>query len=252
MGFAELLMTAVSLSADAFAVAVCKGLATDKVRLRHMLICGGWFGGFQALMPLIGYLLGQAFKSYITPVDHWITFMLLAVIGFNMLRESLGDTEKADASLSVRIMLAMALATSIDALAVGITFALTDGINIVFAIGSIGAITFILSAAGVKIGQLFGSRWRAPAELVGGTVLIVIGLKILSEHIIADNKTYDFIIAASVSFILAALFAVLFILSRSNDSPKMSEVLTARLYSILASALFVAGALTVIIYFAIA
>ena len=124
MGIAELLMTAVALSMDAFAVAVCKGLATDKVRARHMLITGAWFGGFQALMPLIGYLLGQTFKGFITPVDHWITFLLLGVIGFNMLKEALDCDEEANASLGFKIMLTMALATSIDALAVGIGFAL--------------------------------------------------------------------------------------------------------------------------------
>lgn len=252
MGFAELMMTAVSLSMDAFAVAVCKGLATDRVRLKHMLVCGAWFGGFQALMPLLGYLLGQTFKSYITPIDHWITFILLAIIGFNMLRESLGDEERADSSLSFGIMLTMALATSIDALAVGITFALTDGINIVFAVSSIGATTFALSAAGIKIGQVFGSRWRAPAEFAGGVVLIAIGLKILLEHVVADNKLYDFIIAECIALILAAVFTVLFVTAHKRSSPSRAEVLTARLYAILAAVLFAAGVATVIIYFVIA
>ena len=183
MGTLELIMTALALSMDAFAVAVCKGLATDKVRPKHMLITGAWFGGFQALMPLIGYLLGQTFKGLITPVDHWITFILLGIIGFNMLKEALECDEDADASLGFKIMLTMALATSIDALAVGIGFALLPSLNIWFAIGAIGVITFTLSAIGIKIGSVFGAKWRSPAELVGGLVLICIGLKILLEHL---------------------------------------------------------------------
>ena len=251
MGITELLMTAVALSMDAFAVAVCKGLATDKVRPKHMLICGLWFGGFQALMPLIGYFLGQTFQSYITPVDHWITFILLAFIGFNMLKESLDGEEEADCSLCFKIMLTMALATSIDALAVGITFALTDGINIAFAIGSIGVITFILSALGVKIGQVFGSKWRGPAEFVGGLVLIGIGLKILLEHSLSDGETYNLIIAQIAALILAAVFALLFITGFKKRADSESEKRISTLYVTLASLLLVTGISLSITYLAI-
>ncbi len=249
MGITELLMTAVALSMDAFAVSVCKGLATDKVRIKHMLICGAWFGGFQALMPLIGYLLGQTFQSYITPVDHWITFILLAYIGFNMLKEALDEDEEANSSLGFKIMLTMALATSIDALAVGIGFALIEDINIVFAISSIGIITFILSALGVKIGQVFGCKWRSPAEFIGGLVLMVIGLKILLEHIMADNNRSDLIIAESAAYVLAAVFAVLFILSQKKKEKTKSEKRTALLYLILGSLLLLAGIVVTVIYF---
>ncbi len=243
-------MTALALSMDAFAVSVCKGLSTDKVTLRHMLICGAWFGGAQALMPLIGYLLGQTFKGYITPIDHWVTFALLAYIGFNMLKESLGEDEEADCSLGFKIMLTMALATSIDALAVGIGFALTPNINIVFAIASIGIITFMLSALGVKIGQVFGSKWRSPAEFAGGIVLIGIGVKILLEHILEDKATRDIIILVSAALALAALFAVLFVISfkkRGDDRSKKAESI---LYGVLALGLFIVAVTTIIIYLA--
>ncbi len=235
---------------DAFAVSVCKGLSTDKVKLRHMLICGAWFGGFQALMPLIGYLLGQTFKSYITPIDHWITFTLLAYIGFNMLKEAIGEEEAADSSLGFKIMLTMALATSIDALAVGIGFALTDGINIAFAIASIGVITFVLSGIGVKIGQVFGAKWRAPAEFAGGLVLIGMGIKILVQHILEDKMIRDIIIAESAAFVLSAIFAVLLALSfkkKDKDETARRETL---LYGVFAALLFVAGVTMTIIYFA--
>ncbi len=243
-------MTAVALSMDAFAVSVCKGLATDKVKLRHMLICGAWFGGFQALMPLIGYLLGQTFKSFITPVDHWVTFALLAYIGFNMLKEALDEEEEADSSLGLKIMLTMALATSIDALAVGIGFALTPDINIVFAIASIGVITFALSAVGVKIGQVFGAKWRSPAEFVGGLVLIGIGFKILIEHILEDKKARDIIIAQSAALILAAVFAVLLILSFKKSEKSKSDRALSVLYGVITAVLFLIGVATIIIYFA--
>ncbi len=244
-------MTAVALSMDAFAVSVCKGLATDKVRLKHMLICGAWFGGFQALMPLIGFLLGQTFQSYITPVDHWITFALLAFIGFNMLKEALGDEEEADSSLGFKIMLTMALATSIDALAVGIGFAMIEGINIVFAIASIGVITFLLSAVGVKIGQVFGSRWRAPAEFAGGLVLIGIGLKILIEHILADKKAYDLLTAQVASLILSAFLAILCILNLKKSGRSKTDKAFLLLYAVSSAVLFLSGIATLIIYFAV-
>jgi len=180
----ELFLVAVGLSMDAFAVAVCKGLAAGKVKFRHMLIPGAWFGVFQALMPLIGYFLGSRFEKYIVSVDHWIAFALLAGIGANMLREALkndADGEE-DASLSVKVMLPLALATSIDALAVGITFAFLQ-VRIVPAVSFIGVVTFLLSMAGVKIGSIFGVRWRKGAQIAGGVILILLGLKILLEHL---------------------------------------------------------------------
>ena len=184
MNLAELLLLAVGLSMDAFAVAVCKGLASSRVRFRQMLIPGLWFGVFQALMPLLGYFLGSRFEKYIVSVDHWIAFVLLGGIGFNMLREAVRGEEptEEDASLSPKAMLPLALATSIDALAVGVTFALlTD--RIVPAVCLIGATTFLISAAGVKIGSLFGAKWRSRAEICGGVILILLGLKILLEHL---------------------------------------------------------------------
>lgn len=184
MSLIELLLTAVSLAMDAFAVALCKGVATKKVSLKHMATVGLWFGGFQAAMPLIGYLLGTAFESYITAVDHWIAFVLLGFLGINMIREAFsGDEECVDCSLSFAVMLTMAFATSIDALAVGITFALLPDVDIVFAIAAIGVITFVLSAVGVKLGAVFGAKYKFFAELLGGTVLFVMGLKILLEHL---------------------------------------------------------------------
>ena len=241
MGIAELLMTAVALSMDAFAVAICKGLATSKVRARHMLITGAWFGGFQALMPLIGYLLGQTFKGLITPVDHWITFLLLGVIGFNMLKEALDCDEEANASLGFKIMLTMALATSIDALAVGIGFALLPELNIWFAVGAIGVITFALSAIGIKIGSVFGAKWRSPAELAGGLVLIGIGLKILLEHVLADKTAYDLIIAAAVALALAVGFVFLTVLQYKRSLCPCERRSLAYLYGVFGAIAAFAG-----------
>ena len=184
MGTWELITTAIALSMDAFAVAICKGLATDKAKIKHMLIVGLWFGGFQALMPLIGYLVGSSFAVYIEGFDHWIAFGLLALIGANMLKEAFSKCEECtDASLAIPVMLTMALATSIDALAVGVGFAVVGNINIVLAVGSIGIITMLLSAVGVKIGNIFGARYKSVAEGAGGVILILIGLKILLEHL---------------------------------------------------------------------
>lgn len=184
MGIFELLATAVALSMDAFAVAICKGLSTGKVKIKHMVITGAWFGGFQALMPFIGYLLGSAFRKYITPVDHWIAFVLLGLLGANMIKEAFSAEEECtDSSLGFKVMLLMAIATSIDALAVGITFALLPDVNIWLAVGSIGVITFTLSAIGVKVGSVFGAKNKKYAELAGGIVLILIGAKILLEHL---------------------------------------------------------------------
>jgi putative Mn2+ efflux pump MntP len=184
MSILELFLVAVSLSMDAFAVSICKGLALKKIRLKDSVVVGLWFGGFQALMPLIGYFLGTRFEKYITSIDHWIAFALLAAIGVNMIREALkkDDDEGTDASLAVKTMLILAVATSIDALAVGITFALTFlQVHIITAVCLIGIITFALSMAGVKAGSVFGGKYKSKAELTGGAVLVVLGLKILLE-----------------------------------------------------------------------
>lgn len=183
MGFWELLFLAVALSMDALAVAICKGLSIQKLKLHQALIVGAWFGIFQALMPLIGWLLGSAFADLITAVDHWIAFVLLAIIGGNMIREAVsGDEESCSPSLAFGGMLMLAVATSIDALAVGVTFAFLR-VNILSAISLIGVCTFVISAVGVKIGNVFGTRFKSRAELLGGVVLILIGLKILLEHL---------------------------------------------------------------------
>lgn len=184
MGLLELFLLAVGLSMDAFAVSVCKGLSTEKLKPSHYLIIGAWFGGFQALMPTVGYLLGTTFEKYITSVDHWVAFALLALIGGNMLKEGFSkDEEKVDPSFSFRTMLLLAIATSIDALAVGITFALLPDVNIFAAVGFIGVITFTLSAIGLKIGNVFGVKYKSKAEIAGGIILILMGIKILLEHL---------------------------------------------------------------------
>lgn len=184
MGLTELLLIAVGLSMDAFAVAICKGLSMKKATLKGMLLVGLYFGLFQAVMPLIGYLVGIQFESYITSIDHWIALILLAVIGINMIREALGhkDGEKEEADLSFKAMLPLAVATSIDALAVGVTFAFLNT-DIIPAVSFIGVITLILSMAGVKIGNLFGDKLKSKSEIFGGVILIGIGLKILLEHL---------------------------------------------------------------------
>lgn len=184
MGLGELLILAVGVSMDALAVAICKGLSIQKLKFRHMLIVGAWFGIFQALMPTIGWLLGSTFADLVTSIDHWISFILLAIIGGNMLRESLSKQEEdsCDCSLAFSAMLVLAVATSIDALAVGVTLALLD-VNIIAVVLSIGLCTFIISAVGVKIGNVFGMKFKAKAEFLGGAVLILIGLKILLEHL---------------------------------------------------------------------
>lgn len=184
MGIIELLILAIGLSMDAFAVSVCKGLATYKLKKRHMIITGVWFGGFQALMPLIGYFLGTTFEKYVTAVDHYIAFILLGGIGANMIKESFSKEENdTDCSFSFKPMLIMAIATSIDALAIGITFALLPDVNIIAAVAFIGVITFTLSAIGVKIGNVFGAKWKSKAEFAGGVILIILGTKILIEHL---------------------------------------------------------------------
>lgn len=184
MDILELFLIAVGLSMDAFAVSVCKGLSVQRLRPRHYLLTGAWFGGFQALMPSIGFLLGSAFERYIVSFDHWVAFVLLVLIGGNMVKESFsGDEECHDDSFSARTMFLLAVATSIDALAVGVTFALLPDVHIAAAVSLIGVTTFFLSAAGLKVGNVFGLRYKARAELAGGVILILIGLKILLEHL---------------------------------------------------------------------
>ena len=182
MSLIELFLIAVGLSMDAFAVAVCKGLAMPKMSWKGAAIVGLYFGGFQALMPFLGYLLGAGFKDAISAYDHWVAFILLALIGGNMIRESReGEEESLDASLSFRSMVLLAIATSIDALAVGVTLAFLD-VPILSSVCFIGVVTFCLSLVGVKAGNVFGCKYKSKAEFVGGLVLILIGLKILLEH----------------------------------------------------------------------
>lgn len=183
MTLLELFLVAVGLSMDAFAVSICKGLAMPKMDIKKAAVVGLWFGGFQGLMPLIGYLLGKQFESYITSVDHWIAFILLSLIGISMIKEAFSKEEEApDASLGVKTMFLLAVATSIDALAVGVTFAFLK-VAIIPAICFIGVITFLLSAIGVKVGNVFGVKYKSKAEIVGGVILIGMGAKILLEHL---------------------------------------------------------------------
>ncbi len=183
MSFIDIFLIGVALSMDAFAVSICKGLSVKRVEPKHLLTVGVYFGGFQALMPLIGFLLGFKFERFIVSVDHWIAFVLLALIGGNMIKEALSkEDDEHDASFSFRTMLPLAVATSIDALAVGISFAFL-GVDIVEAAILIGITTFVLSGVGVYVGNIFGAKYKSKAELVGGVVLILIGLKILFEHL---------------------------------------------------------------------
>ena len=186
MGLLELFLIAVGLSMDAFAVSVCKGLSLGKIRIKHMAIAGLWFGGFQALMPAIGYFFGSFFAEFVDHYAHWIAFALLAIIGGNMIKESFGKEEEeveVDASMDAKTMLLLAIATSIDAMAVGVSFAFMQ-VQIIWAVLFIGVVTFVLSAVGVKVGSLFGTKYKSKAEGVGGLVLIVIGVKILIEGLL--------------------------------------------------------------------
>ena len=183
MDLLTLLTLAVGLAMDAFAVSICKGLAMREKVLKKGVIVGLWFGGFQALMPTIGFFLGTQFKEQITSIDHWIAFVLLGLIGINMVKEALSnDEEQADDSIAVKEMFMLAVATSIDALAVGITFAFLN-VHIVSAASMIGVCTFLISFAGVKIGNIFGTKYKSKAELAGGIILILLGFKILFEHL---------------------------------------------------------------------
>ena len=187
MGIWELFLLAVGVSMDAFAVSICKGLAMQKATLKACATCGVWFGGFQALMPTIGFFLGTLFAAAIEAVDHWVAFVLLALIGGNMLKEAFSKEcdccENHDADLSVKTMFVMAIATSIDALAVGISLAMAGQVNIWLAALFIGICTFGFSALGVKIGNVFGSRFEKKAQIAGGVILILLGTKILLEHL---------------------------------------------------------------------
>lgn len=183
MDLLTLLTLAVGLAMDAFAVSICKGLAMREKVLKKGIIVGLWFGGFQALMPTIGFFLGTQFKDQITSIDHWIAFVLLGLIGINMVKEALSnDEEQADDSIAVKEMFMLAVATSIDVLAVGITFAFLN-VHIVSAASMIGVCTFLISFAGVKIGNIFGTKYKSKAELAGGIILILLGFKILFEHL---------------------------------------------------------------------
>ena len=181
--FIELFLIGVGLSMDAFAVSICKGLGMEKVNKKQAFVIGLYFGGFQALMPLIGWFLGIRFQQYITSIDHWIAFVLLGLIGANMIRESREhDEENLSDSFSFGTMLPLAVATSIDALAVGVTFAFLQ-VSILPAVCFIGATTFVLSCIGIRIGHVFGLKYKSRAELFGGAVLILMGIKILLEHL---------------------------------------------------------------------
>ena len=188
MGFGELMLLAVGVSMDAFAVSICKGLAMKKATLGGMATVGGWFGGFQALMPLIGFFLGTLFAAAIEAVDHWVAFGLLGIIGFNMLKEAWEKRDECccqehDADLSAKTMFVMAVATSIDALAVGISLAMAGSVNIWLAAAFIGICTCCFSTAGVRIGTIFGCRFEKKAQTAGGLILILLGVKILLEHL---------------------------------------------------------------------
>lgn len=185
MDLLTLFLLAVGLSMDAFAVSICKGLAMKKLTVKQAVIVGAWFGGFQALMPTLGYLLGTTFARFVNAVSDWIAFVLLALIGANMIKEALSkeEEEEADASLGVKEMFVLAVATSIDAFAVGVSFACMEiGSMIVPAVLFIGVVTFSLSVAGVKVGNVFGTKYKAKAELAGGIILILLGVKILLQH----------------------------------------------------------------------
>ena len=183
MGIIELILLSIGLGMDAFAVSVCKGISMKKMNWKKACIIGLYFGGFQAIMPVIGYFFGSSFESIITNIDHWIAFILLAIIGAKMIQEAFQkEEEEYNEDISVKTMIVLSIATSIDALAVGITFAFLK-VNLLLAITLIGTITFILSVIGTKIGNRFGDKYKSKAELAGGIILIIIGLKILLEHL---------------------------------------------------------------------
>ena len=182
-----LIPLAIGLAMDAFAVSICKGLSSRRADFKSMATCGIWFGGFQAMMPLIGFLLGSLFARQIEAFDHWISFLLLALIGANMLKEAFSKGDECDcgkaADFSFKTMLTMAIATSIDAMAVGVSLALAGDVNMPLAVTLIGVVTCVLSALGVKIGSVFGDKFEKKAQILGGVILILLGVKILLEHL---------------------------------------------------------------------
>lgn len=183
MSLFDLVVIAIGLSMDAFAVSICKGLSVSRIKPAHIFTVGMYFGGFQALMPLIGYMLGKQFESVITDIDHWIAFILLAIIGGNMIREAVkGGDDSCDDSFSFKTMLPLAVATSIDALAIGVTFAFLR-VNIISAVALIGTITFVISGAGLGIGNSFGAKYKLKSQILGGVILVMLGCKILIEHL---------------------------------------------------------------------
>ena len=183
MGILEIVLISIGLAMDAFAVAVCKGLSMKKMEWKKAVIVAFYFGGFQALMPVIGFFLGVSFEELVTKVDHWIAFILLGIIGINMIKEAFDkEKETINDSIDIKTMTILAIATSIDALAVGITFAFLK-VDLLTAVTLIGVITFALSLMGVKIGNKFGDKYERKAELIGGIILILMGLKILLEHL---------------------------------------------------------------------
>ena len=182
MNFLELMIIAIGVSMDAFAISICKGLSVEKLKHKHLIITGIWFGGSQAVMPLLGYFLGSGFRTIIESVDHWFSFILLGIIGASMIRESREEIEKLDDSFSAKVMFPLAIADSIDALAVGITFSFLN-IEIIPAVVMIGLTTFLFSAVGVKIGNSFGAKYKSKAEMAGGIILIAMGTMILAEHL---------------------------------------------------------------------
>lgn len=182
MSVIEILIIGIGLAMDAFAVSICKGLSTRTLKLKHAFICGGYFGIFQGLMPLIGYILGIQFQSKIESIDHWIAFILLTLIGLNMVKEAFGNDENVDPDFSPKAMFPLAIATSIDALAIGVTFAFLN-VNILLAITIIAIVTCLISMLGVKIGHVFGIKYKSKAEIAGGIILIIMGIRILIEHL---------------------------------------------------------------------
>lgn len=182
MSFLEMLILAIGLAMDAFAISICKGLSVEKIEVKHMAITGLWSGGFQALMPLLGYWLGSSFREFVEKIDHWIGFILLTIIGIHMIQESKEEIKKLDASFAPRVMIPLALADSIDALAAGVTFAFAE-VNIAIVVLIIGITTFAFAAAGVKLGSKFGEKYKSKAEVLGGLILITMGVLMLIKDL---------------------------------------------------------------------
>lgn len=182
MSVIEIFVIGIGLAMDAFAVSICKGLSTRSLSFKHALICGGYFGLFQGMMPFIGYILGIQFENKIESIDHWIAFILLTLIGLNMIKEAFSNDEDVNSDFSPKAMFPLAIATSIDALAIGVTFAFLS-VNILLAVSMIAVVTFFISMLGVKIGHIFGMKYKSKAEMAGGLILIVMGFRILIEHL---------------------------------------------------------------------